>query len=123
MYTLDTNTIIYYVKGKPDVVSFIEEVLQRHTSLFISTVTEIELFGFPTLTTNEAEQIDELVQTVSVISVDSRLARVAGLLRRTCRLPLADSAIATTALLTGSTLATRNVRDFLKIPNLRVQKV
>jgi predicted nucleic acid-binding protein len=36
---------------------------------------------------------------------------------------LADAFIAATALFTGSTLLTSNVRDFKKIPSLKLQAV
>ena len=91
--------------------------------LYISAVTEIELFGFPTLSDQEAEQIDALLRTVAVIPVDSRIARTAGLIRRSYRVNIADSVIAATALFTGTTLLTRNTRDFRNIPNLSVRRI
>ena len=53
----------------------------------------------------------------------STIARAAGRIRGTYRLKLADSFIATTALFTGSTLLTRNVRDFKNILPLSVRKI
>ena len=117
MYTLDTNTIIYYLKDDPDAVAALRDIFSRDTPLYISAVTEIELFGFPTLNDQEAEQIEALLRTVAIISVDSRIARTAGLIRRTHRVNIADSVIAATALFTGTTLLTRNIRDFRKIQN------
>jgi predicted nucleic acid-binding protein len=34
-----------------------------------------------------------------------------------------DSAVASTALFTGSTLVTRNTRDFQKVPQLSVREI
>ncbi|MEK6683679.1 MAG: type II toxin-antitoxin system VapC family toxin [Nitrospirota bacterium] len=123
MYTLDTNTIIYYLKDDPDAVTVLREIFSQDTPLYISAVTEIELFGFPSLSDQEAEQIEALLRTVAVIPVDSRIARTAGLIRRTYRVNIADSVIAATALFTGTTLLTRNTRDFRKIPNLSVRQI
>ena len=123
MYTLDTNTIIYYLKDDPDAVTALRDIFLQDTPLYISAVTEIELFGFPTLSDPEAEQIEALLRTVAVIPVDSRIARTAGLIRRTYRVNIADSVIAATALFTGTTLLTRNIRDFRKIPNLSVRQI
>ena len=123
MYTLDTNAIIYYLKDDPEAVAALREIFSEDTPLYISTITEAELFGFPTLSDQEAEQIDSLLRTVAVIPVDSRIARTAGLIRRTCRVNIADSVIAATALFTGTTLLTRNTRDFRKIPNLLVRQI
>ena len=123
MYTLDTNAIIYYLKDDPEAVAALREIFSEDTPLYISTITEAELFGFPTLSDQEAEQIDSLLRTVAVIPVDSRIARTAGLIRRTCRVNIADSVIAATALFTGTTLLTRNTRDFRKIPNLLLRQI
>ncbi len=123
MYTLDTNTIIYYLKDDPDVVTALKEIFSQDTPLYISAVTEIEFFGFPTLNDQEAEQIEALLRTMAVIPVDSRIARTAGLIRRTYRVNIADSVIAATALFTGTTLLTRNTRDFRKIPNLSLRQI
>ncbi len=123
MYTLDTNTIIYYLKDDPDAVAELRNIFLQNTPLYISAVTEIELFGFPLLSDQEVEQIEALLRTVAVIPVDSRIARTAGLIRRAYRVNIADSVIAATALFTGTTLLTRNLRDFRKIPNLSVRQI
>jgi predicted nucleic acid-binding protein len=59
-----------------------------------------------------------LLTSVVIIPVDSRLARFAGYLRREYRVKTADSAIAATALLTHTTLVSRNAQDFQRIPTL-----
>jgi len=48
---------------------------------------------------------------------------IAGSLRRQHNIKTADSIVAATALFTGTTLITRNIRDFQKIPNLILRKV
>jgi predicted nucleic acid-binding protein len=123
VYTLDTNAIIYYLKDDPDAVAALSEIFSQDTPLYISAITEIELFGFPTLSDQEEEQVEALLRTVAVIPIDSRIARTAGLIRRTYRANIADSVIAATALFTGTTLLTRNTRDFRKIPNLSVHQI
>ncbi|MBI3599524.1 MAG: PIN domain-containing protein [Nitrospinae bacterium] len=90
MYTLDTNTIIYFLKDEISVVSLLKDIFLQNVPLYISAITEIELFGFPKLTDTEAEQIDEILRTVAVIPVDSRIARIAGQIRRIYDLNLAS---------------------------------
>ena len=75
------------------------------------------------LTQIESEHIEAILRTVAVIPVDSRIARTAGLIRRTYRANIADSVIAATAFFTGTTLLTRNIRDFRNIPNLSVRRI
>ncbi len=91
--------------------------------VYISAVTEAELFSFSKLTAEDIALIEQLIDAVSVISVDSQIARLAGVTRRTYRLSLSDSFIAATALFTGSILLTRNMRDFRKVVGLHLLKI
>ncbi len=123
MYTIDTNIIIYYRNGDPSVVDFIHEQLDNGIPLYISTATEHELFSYPHLTDQEATRIDALLDTMTVMDLDSRLARFSGRLRAQHGIKALDSFIAATALMTGTTLVTRNVRDFRRIPNLDLHRL
>mgnify|MGYP001562026446 CR=1 FL=1 len=123
MYTLDTNAIIYYLKGDTSSVNFLKDILGQDVPIYVSAITEVELFGFSQLNSLEMRRIEELLYTLSIIPLDSRIARDAGLLRRVYRLKVADSVIAATALFTGTQLVTRNIRDFRKIPNLLIAKI
>ncbi len=123
MYTLDTNAVIYYFKSDTQAVSVIERIFLENAPVYFSTISEIELFGFSNLTTQEMEQFEQFLRAVSVIPVDSRIARIAGALRRVYHLKTPDSAVAATAMFTGSTLVSRNVRDFKNIPDLSIQEI
>lgn len=67
--------------------------------------------------------IEDLLATISIIPLDSRIARLTALVRRHYRVKVPDSIIAATAMFTGSTLLTRNTRDFRKISNLTIRKI
>lgn len=123
MYTLDTNSIIYYLNGEVNASARVRDILMQPSPVYASAITGLELLAFPELTEREAQKIEEILGTMSIISVDLAIARMAGALRKTYRLSVADSAIAATALFTGSTLVTRNVRDFQKVPGLQIQKI
>jgi predicted nucleic acid-binding protein len=58
-----------------------------------------------------------LLTTLTVIDVDSRIAQLSGQLRARYGIKALDSFIAATALMTGTTLVTRNVRDFHRVPH------
>jgi predicted nucleic acid-binding protein len=122
MYTLDTNAIIYYVKNDVTAVPRIRELLLLH-HLYISTVTELELFSLPDLPANESSAIESMLKWLTIVPLDSRIARTAAAMRQGCRLEFADSAIAATALVLNTTLVTRNVRDFKRVPGLSIEKI
>jgi len=121
VYTFDTNVIIYYLDRDNQILSLVDEIFERNTPVYVSAISEIELFGFSRLTNEEAIQIDGILRTVSLIPLDSRIARLAAALRKNYGLKIADSAIAATALFTGSALLTRNVKDFKRVPELKLQ--
>ena len=123
MYTLDTNAIVYYLKDDTDAVAVLRGVFAQDAPIYVSAVTELELFAFANLSRDEESLIENLLTTVSVIPVDSRIARLAALMRRHYRVKDTDSIIAATAIFTGSTLLTRNTRDFRKVPNLAIGKI
>ena len=124
MYVLDTNTVIYYQKRDERVVPILREILvDPAIAVYVSTLTEVELFSFPKLSEEESEIIDGILQAVSLIPLNSQIARIAGHVRATYNLKLADSVIAATTLFTGSTLLTRNTKDFQKIPQFNLRPI
>jgi predicted nucleic acid-binding protein len=123
MYLLDTNAVIYYVKEESGVVSTIEDIYTKNIPVYLSVITEAELFAFPQLSDDEAEHIEKFLRTVSIVPMDSQIARLTGTIRKTYQLKIADSVIAATALFTNAQLLTRNVGDFKKIPELILQEI
>lgn len=122
-YTLDTNAIIYYLKDDKKASPILEKIISQTDPIYISTITELELFGFSFLDTKEVRAINQILSTLSILPLDSHIARLAGSIRSKFGVKAPDAAIAATALFTGSTLLTRNVKDFQKIPELFVQKI
>ena len=123
MYTLDTNAILYYLKDDSDAVSVLKGIFAQDVPLYVSAITELELFASPNLGAAEERLIENLLSTVSVLPVDSHIARLAAFIRRQYRLKTPDSVIAATTMFTGSTLVTRNTRDFQKVPHFSLLKV
>lgn len=61
MYTLDTNAIIYYSKNDSRVVKILDTLFTKRASLYLSAISEIELFGFPKISNNEITQIEQFL--------------------------------------------------------------
>ena len=118
MYTLDTNAIIYYLDEEPTVVPLLEPILGQDMVIFVSVVTELELLSYPGLTEEDMAGIQQILTSVVIFPLESRLAQLAGALRRQYHLKTPDSVVAATALLTRTTLVTRNIRDFQGIDGL-----
>lgn len=122
MYLLDTNVIIYYLRNERDIVRYVEDLLLQDT-IITSVIVEAELLSWPKLTITEMDKIVTALETISVIPVDSQIARLAGSFRRQFEIHLLDAIIAATSMRMNATLITRNVKDFEKIPLLRLKKV
>jgi predicted nucleic acid-binding protein len=122
-YTLDTNAILYYLKDDAKAVSALREIFVHDAPIYISAITEVELFALSGLSSEEETLIEQVLATVSIISVDSHIARLAAFVRREYGLKVPDSVIAATAMFTASALVTRNTRDFRKITGLSLLKI
>ena len=119
MYVLDTNAIIYYTDDEPAAIAALEPLFSANQPIYISTLTELELFSHAALTEEEEMRLEAFLEAVHILPLTSQIARIAGDLRRAhAGLKAFDSGIAATALFTHSQLITRNIRDFHDIDGL-----
>ena len=72
-------------------------------------------------TSNAPESGDGKFETFTELPVDRAIAEDAGRLRRQTGIRIADALIAASARLHGLALATRNLRDFERVPELTVR--
>ena len=85
-----------------------------------SVVTRRELFAGRRA---DEEHIGAVLAGLREIPVDRAIAERAGRLRRETGVLVADALIAATAIECGLALATRNVRDFGKVPGLQLRSL
>lgn len=123
MHTFDTNAIIYYLNGDADAVQVLEDIFEQETPRYVSTITVLELFSRRELSDQDKDDIERLLASLFVIPLDIDLARETGEIRSQYGLKTPDSAIAATAMRYRSTLVTRNIRDFRRIPTLLIQPI
>ncbi len=122
-YSLDTNAIIYWLKNEEKATLILQKVLSGIQPISISAIVIAELFSYSDLSQDEQWQINDITSTMTIVPLDSRIAQGAGFLRKIYGIKIADSVIAATALSTGSTLITRNIKDFKNIPNLNLLEI
>jgi len=123
MHTLDTNAIIYFLKGDKNAVFVLEKILKENCGpIYVSSITELELLSYPNISGQEENDLEEILATLVAVPLDSRLARIAAWLKRRYRIKIADSVIAATAMFTKTALVTRNIKDFDKIAGLDIIK-
>ena len=127
MYLLDTDIIIYSLKGHP----VLQENLRRHLndSLQISIVTCLELYygayKSPQVTGNLAK-VKKIEETLEVIPLGTETAEIFGRLKaqleiKGTRLDDFDLMIAACALTHNLTLVTNNEMHFQRIDGLKLK--
>jgi predicted nucleic acid-binding protein len=93
------------------------------TFFYLPSIVITEFLSYPLIDPHSATTFRLFVQQTTVVNLDLQIAEFAAEIRKNYNRKLADSVIAATALLTESTLVTRNIADFRKIPNLKLLKV
>ena len=125
-YLADSDRVADYLKGRVDAVRFIDDL--RPDGLAISVVTYGEVYeGVAFGRDAEAQEraFETFLVAVTVLPVTEaevrRFALLRGELRRSgFTIGDMDLLIAATALEHDLVLATRNVRDFSRVPGLRM---
>ena len=126
-FLLDTNICIYLIKQKPP------EVLQRFNTnqvgdLGISSITVAELeFGVQKsqFTHKNQQALEQFLIPLNIVNFDRAAAIIYGDLRATLAkqgTPIGslDTLIAAHALSLNVTLITNNVKEFDRVPNLKL---
>jgi len=118
-YLFDTTVIIDYLRGRREVLPFIQPVLSGQATAYFSVITEAELWA--NIRTKQEEEGQEALLTLMKRTLVTKLiARTAGRLYEKYHsqgCSLADALIAATAKVRGKTLLTRNVKHFSLMQN------
>lgn len=112
-YLLDTNVLIGQMKTP------LLSPPSRVNVYAISVITEAEVWRLPGLGSREERLINDLLSLLTIVPIDSTIARTAAQLGRTRKTRLPDLLIAATAIEHDLPLITRNIKDFRGIPGLK----
>ena len=126
MYLLDTDTVVYSLKGHETV----QKNLQRHLDdpIKISIVTCMELYYGAYKSqkvTGNLAKIKTIEQSIEIIPLGQESAEIFGMLKaqleiQGTRLDDFDLAIASCALAHNLTLVTNNIEHFKRIDSLKL---
>ena len=117
---VDTNILVDLLRNYPPAVHFFSEPFE--TRLCFSAITETELLrGHANNDARKREDLLHILSSMEKIDITNPVALLAGDLARTHAMDVPDAIIASTALLNDQELITRNLKDFQKIPHLRVR--
>jgi toxin FitB len=110
---VDTDVCIDHLVG-------VRRLSGRRARLGYSVITRAELTA-GAVDERDRELIRRLLGAMTEYPVDRRVADRAGVVRRETGVRLPDALIAATALVHGLIVHTRNLRDFQRIPDLRLR--
>lgn len=111
---LDTNIVLYFLKGAPEVVELISD-----KDWVVSVITEIELLSFPHLTAENEQQIKNLLQDCTILDLKQEVKELTVDLRRKYKIKLPDSIIAASAFFQKIPLLTSD-KGFKRIEELDI---
>lgn len=117
--TLDSNIVIHYLNGDPDVLIAMDRWKGANVELCVSSITVAEVLSQPTLTREVEALILRFLEGLKSVPFDDHVAQIAAMVRRVYGLKLPDAAIAATALSKDHRLATRD-RLFRRVKELAV---
>jgi hypothetical protein len=110
----DTNPLIYLLNGNLKAAEYLDG-----KQVWISVITELELFGKKNLNKEEKEEIDLLVENCLVADLNQGIKRLTKNLLQLPRIKLPDAIVAATAIYLDLPLLTFD-SDFHNIPELKL---
>lgn len=116
MRLFDSNILIYEVQPQH---AFLRDLIAADDGA-VSAISLVEVLGFPGISDEQVWLFEQFFQGMVIFPLDDAVLRRAITLRRGARLKLGDSLIAASAMEHDCELVTRNVSDFVRIPQLRV---
>ena len=119
-YLIDSNTIIDFIGGKlpEDKEGWIDSILDAEIA--ISVINKLEVLVGVNLELEEIPLFEAFIKTVMVFPLNEAVENKTIDIRKTINLKLPDAIIAATALVHNLEMITRNVKDFSRVPGLRI---
>jgi len=129
MYLLDTDTVIYILKGHPTVLQNLQKYPHDPVKLCVITLMELYYGAYksqrPAMLASNLAKIRTLENSLEILPVGQEIVEIfgmekTGLERRGTPLDDFDLVLGCCALAHNLTLVTNNVKHFKKIDGLRV---
>jgi len=107
-YLVDSNVIIYHLNSEAIATKFLS---QNYQDIAISQITYVEVLSFP-FTQEEEKDVRTLLSGFTIIDITQSISNQAIENRKVKKIKLPDNLIASTAMVNGLILVTRNIKDF-----------
>lgn len=111
---VDTNICIYLLNNDHVVADLLDGY-----PIYISFITEIELYAYHSSNPLAKQILDEFIEAVNVVNINSHIKQKTIEVRRNYKLKLPDSIIAASALIENISFITAD-KGFRKLPELDI---
>lgn len=119
-YLIDSNVFLYAAANEKPAVVFLDSAIASEWAGY-STISRLELFGFPDLRLEDEGKLKELLGCFEELGVTREVVdRAIEIRRERRRIKIPDAIMAASALVMNARLATRNTDDFKNIKGLQV---
>ena len=121
MYLLDTNVVIGFLNASlPETgMQFLNDIIDN--SSCISVITKMEALGFNFETAREQNTMEAFIGNATMLDMENMIVIKTIEIRKSIKITLPDAIIAATALVYDLTLLSRNTKDFIDVPNLKLK--
>lgn len=127
---IDSDVLIEIEKGRINLRDFI--LKREEEEFFISAITASELLhgvwraNDPDIRARRSAFVESILSTFPILDIDLRIGRIhaqiaSQMLKEKKIIGIHDTWIAASCLAYGLTLISKNIKDFQKIPGLRVE--
>ena len=123
---LDSNPLIYRLEANARLGPRFSAMFEAHQAgrlrFAVTTITIAEVMTGPLRADNEllAREYRRLLESWTVVPVDSQIAEAAAQIRASFRLGLPDAIQAAAAIATNAAALVTHDRDFSRVPGIRV---
>ena len=111
---LDTNVILYLISGDKTLADLLD-----NKTIYISFITELELLGYKEISLEELKKIEDFLNSVSIIEINSEIKKITIGLKRNYKIRLPDAIIAATSTYMNLPLMTSD-KDLSKLTGLNI---
>jgi predicted nucleic acid-binding protein len=117
-YLLDSNTVIDYIGGlySGKAKQWLDQLIDEEIN--VSVITKIEVLSFDPDKDDNYPILVEFFEASTIFELSDEIVNKTILIRQKQKIKLPDAVIASTALVNGLILVSRNTKDFKNISDL-----
>jgi predicted nucleic acid-binding protein len=110
----DTNPLIYLLDGNRELAEFLD-----NKQIYVSVITELELFGKQNLSNQDNEIIEALLESCFIININQEIKQIYKEFKQKYNIKLPDAIIAATSIYLDIPFLTFD-QGFKNIPGLQL---